>query len=59
MRDAMLKTDNRQRDGALDALKWLALLSMVADHLRYVGWSLDWLYVPGAWHFPGSAWRWR
>jgi uncharacterized membrane protein len=25
------------RDGALDLLKWLALLSMVLDHLRYVG----------------------
>ena len=36
-----------QRDGALDLLKWLALLSMVLDHLRYVGWPLDVLYVPG------------
>jgi len=35
------------RDQALDLLKWLALLSMVLDHLRYVGWSLDILYVPG------------
>ena len=40
------------RDGALDALKWLALLSMVLDHLRYVGLSLDWLYVPGRLAFP-------
>ncbi|MBC3256236.1 conjugal transfer protein TraX [Pseudomonas paralactis] len=37
----------RVRDGALDLLKWLALLSMVLDHLRYVGLSLDGLYVPG------------
>ncbi|WP_421137395.1 TraX family protein [Pseudomonas sp. NFX15] len=37
----------KQRDGALDLLKWLALLSMVLDHLRYVGYSFDWLYVPG------------
>jgi len=35
------------RDRALDLLKWLAMLSMVLDHLRYVGWSVDWLYVPG------------
>jgi hypothetical protein len=35
------------RDRALDLLKWLAMLSMVLDHLRYVGWSADWLYVPG------------
>lgn len=35
------------RDRALDLLKWLAMLSMALDHLRYVGWSADWLYVPG------------
>jgi len=35
------------RDRALDLLKWLAMLSMVLDHWRYVGWSADWLYVPG------------
>ena len=42
----------RVRDGALDLLKWLALLSMVMDHLRYVGLSLDGLYVPGRLAFP-------
>ena len=42
----------RVRDGALDLLKWLALLSMVLDHLRYVGMSLDGLYVPGRLAFP-------
>jgi hypothetical protein len=41
-----------QRDGALDLLKWLAMLSMVLDHLRYVGYSLDLLYVPGRLAFP-------
>ena len=41
-----------QRDGALDLLKWLALLSMVLDHLRYVGYSLDLLYVAGRLAFP-------
>lgn len=41
-----------QRDGALDLLKWLALLSMLVDHLRYVGISADWLYVPGRLAFP-------
>ncbi|WP_420234795.1 TraX family protein [Pseudomonas sp. ABY48] len=41
-----------RRDGALDLLKWLALLSMVLDHLRYVGFSVDWLYVPGRLAFP-------
>ena len=42
----------KQRDGALDLLKWLALLSMVLDHLRYVGYSIDLLYVPGRLAFP-------
>jgi hypothetical protein len=42
----------RRRDGALDLLKWLALLSMILDHLRYVGFSVDWLYVPGRLAFP-------
>ncbi|MBC8998365.1 conjugal transfer protein TraX [Pseudomonas sp. N40(2020)] len=42
----------RKRDGALDLLKWLALLSMLLDHLRYVGYSADWLYVPGRLAFP-------
>jgi hypothetical protein len=40
------------RDTALDALKWLALLSMVLDHLRYIGDSLDPLYIPGRLAFP-------
>ncbi len=35
------------RDRALDLLKWLAVLTMVMDHLRYVGWHANWLYVPG------------
>jgi hypothetical protein len=41
-----------ERDRALDLLKWLAMLSMVMDHLRYVGWHADWLYVPGRLAFP-------
>ncbi|SOQ15091.1 TraX family protein [Pseudomonas syringae group genomosp. 3] len=40
------------RNKALDLLKWLAMLSMVLDHLRYVGWSIDFLYVPGRFAFP-------
>ncbi|MFN3357765.1 MAG: TraX family protein [Pseudomonas sp.] len=42
----------RVRDGALDLIKWLALLSMLLDHLRYVGLNLDGLYVPGRLAFP-------
>ncbi|WP_342654290.1 TraX family protein [Pseudomonas sp. F3-2] len=40
------------RDRALDLLKWLAMLSMVMDHLRYVGLHVDGLYVPGRLAFP-------
>lgn len=40
------------RDKALDMLKWLAMFAMVLDHLRYVGWSIDELYVPGRLAFP-------
>ncbi|HEF4759756.1 TPA: conjugal transfer protein TraX [Pseudomonas putida] len=47
-----MATDLKQRDRALDLLKWLALLSMLLDHLRYVGFSADWLYVPGRLAFP-------
>ncbi|WP_296255022.1 MULTISPECIES: TraX family protein [unclassified Pseudomonas] len=46
----MSETNSNQqpvRDRALDLLKWLAMLSMVLDHLRYVGWHVDGLYVPG------------
>lgn len=41
-----------ERDKALDLLKWIAMLSMVLDHLRYVGWSVNFLYVPGRFAFP-------
>jgi hypothetical protein len=57
--DAVRKIQGRQaimhmtqRDGALDLLKWLALFCMVLDHLRYVGYSVDILYVPGRLAFP-------
>ena len=47
------------RDGALDLLKWLALLSMVLDHLRYVGYSVDCCMCRGGWRFRGFVWQWR
>jgi hypothetical protein len=40
------------RNHALDLIKWLAMLCMLLDHLRYVGWQLDMLYVPGRLAFP-------
>ncbi|WP_407314615.1 TraX family protein [Pseudomonas sp. nanlin1] len=47
-----MRLDRPQRDHALDLLKWLALVCMVLDHLRYVGWPLEFLYVPGRLAFP-------
>lgn len=52
MLDYSMKSETPARDGALDLLKWLALLSMLLDHLRYVGLTLDGLYVPGRLAFP-------
>lgn len=48
----MPRLNTLSRDAALDLLKWLAMLSMVLDHLRYVGWSANVLYVPGRLAFP-------
>ena len=42
----------RQRDRALDLLKWLALLSMLVDHLRHVWPQLYTFYLPGRLAFP-------
>lgn len=48
----MTSLNNTPRDAALDLLKWLAMLSMVLDHLRYVGGAVNFLYVPGRMAFP-------
>lgn len=52
MKPLQKKSMTAGRDTALDLLKWLAMLSMVLDHLRYVGWSVNFLYVPGRMAFP-------
>ena len=41
-----------RRDAALDLLKWLAMLSMFIDHLRFVWPELAWAFVPGRLAFP-------
>nr|WP_298145622.1 TraX family protein [uncultured Pseudomonas sp.] len=41
-----------RRDPGLDLLKWLALLSMLLDHLRHVWPQLYALYIPGRLAFP-------
>lgn len=40
------------RDTALDLVKWLALLTMLIDHLRHAWPELYFLYVPGRLAFP-------
>lgn len=40
------------RDANLDLLKWLAMLSMLLDHLRYVWPETDWLFIVGRLAFP-------
>lgn len=42
----------RSRDAALDLIKWLALLTMLIDHLRHAWPALYFLYVPGRLAFP-------
>lgn len=42
----------RRRDAALDLLKWLALLSMLVDHLRHVWPQWYLVYIPGRLAFP-------
>lgn len=40
------------RSAALDLVKWLALLTMFLDHLRFVWPSLSGLFIPGRMAFP-------
>lgn len=49
---AVLPPSHSARDKALDLIKWLALLTMLVDHLRHVWPSLYFLYAPGRLAFP-------
>ncbi|MFD2643299.1 TraX family protein [Pseudomonas japonica] len=40
------------RSTSLDLLKWLAIVTMVGDHLRYLWPDQDWLFVSGRLAFP-------
>ncbi|MEE1926332.1 TraX family protein [Pseudomonas sp. 148P] len=40
------------RSASLDLLKWLAIVSMVGDHLRYLWVDQDWLFITGRLAFP-------
>lgn len=41
-----------KRDAALDLIKWLALITMLVDHMRYALPGFDWTYIPGRLAFP-------
>ncbi|MNJ19957.1 TraX protein [compost metagenome] len=41
-----------QRSAGLDLVKWLAMVTMVADHLRFIWPSAEWLFVVGRLAFP-------
>lgn len=45
-------SDTPARDAALDLIKWLALATMLIDHLRHVWPELYFLYAPGRLAFP-------
>ncbi|MFP5424005.1 MAG: TraX family protein [Gammaproteobacteria bacterium] len=40
------------RDANLDLVKWLAMLTMLLDHLRYVWPDTEWLFIVGRLAFP-------
>lgn len=40
------------RSTSLDLLKWLAIVTMIGDHLRYLWPEQDWLFVTGRLAFP-------
>ena len=40
------------RSASLDLLKWLAIVSMIGDHLRYLWPQQDWLFISGRLAFP-------
>jgi len=40
------------RDASLDLIKWLAMLTMLLDHLRYVWSEAEWLFIVGRLAFP-------
>lgn len=40
------------RSASLDLLKWLAIITMIGDHLRYLWPGQDWLFVTGRLAFP-------
>ncbi|CAK9889433.1 TraX family protein [Pseudomonas putida] len=48
----MTAPHTHQRDTGLDLLKWLAILTMVADHLRFLWPEQVWLFIVGRLAFP-------
>ncbi|OWJ89908.1 conjugal transfer protein TraX [Pseudomonas sp. A46] len=42
----------KARSSSLDLIKWLAMLTMLVDHLRYLWSDADWLFIVGRMAFP-------
>ncbi len=40
------------RDGRLDAIKWIAMITMVIDHIRFIYNDMTWFYAIGRISFP-------
>ncbi|WP_080989953.1 TraX family protein, partial [Aeromonas caviae] len=40
------------RDGRLDAIKWIAMITMVIDHIRFIYNDITWFYAIGRISFP-------
>lgn len=42
----------KARSASLDLLKWLAIVTMIGDHLRYLWPAQEWLFITGRLAFP-------
>ena len=50
-----MKSRPDTRNSAQDLIKWLAMITMVIDHTRYLFPAAEWLFIPGRFAFPFFA----
>lgn len=48
----MARVSRHGRDANLDLIKWLAMLTMLLDHLRNLWPEIEWLFIAGRLAFP-------
>ena len=48
----MARVSRHKRDANLDLIKWLAMLTMLLDHLRNLWPEIEWLFIAGRLAFP-------